>query len=437
MTGNIGKDPIEWNPHIRTKDAYEAIKQRFREPNDPLQMVIVRDMWLTGFDAPCVHTMYIDKVMQGHNLMQAIARVNRVFRDKPAGVIVDYIGIGDKLRNATKKYTSGGGKGKPTIDLDEAMGYCREQVALAKMYMPEAVDYSQWNGLTKGDKLLIVQKCVNHIVKSDQSAENFMVEEKKLSGLVSIAKTHPDMREIAVDVVVLQHVAMAVRKVKNPTMYKKGTQEQVKGLIRRSIDSDDIIDVYGMCGLEKPDISILDEKFLLGAKEQKDTADIRVEMLRQILNNEIKVRMPKNKVKFESLKKQVEELIKRYHDNAVDSYTAILKMFEHAKEMQEEDKRKSELGLSDEELAFYDILFLHKDAIKDYDLIANIAKEVTKEVERNLKLDWYRHVGLKSAVRLAVKHALRGKVKITDLDAILAEIMDQAEGQYHEWPVRA
>ncbi|MCD4737105.1 MAG: HsdR family type I site-specific deoxyribonuclease, partial [Bacteroidales bacterium] len=182
MTGNIAKDPKEWNKHLRTKAQQEAIKARFRDPDDPLKFVIVRDMWLTGFDAPVCHTMYVDKIMEGHNLMQAIARVNRVFRDKPSGLIVDYIGIGDRLKNATEKYTRSGGRGKPTIDIEETFILCKDQVLLTKSYLPEGIDYSNWKGLSSGEKLMLVSKAVNHIVRNDEQAEQFMLAEKTMSG---------------------------------------------------------------------------------------------------------------------------------------------------------------------------------------------------------------------------------------------------------------
>ncbi|MCP4124216.1 MAG: type I restriction endonuclease subunit R, partial [Bacteroidetes bacterium] len=344
MTGNISTDPLEWNKHFRTKANQEAVKSRFKDPDDPLKFVIVRDMWLTGFDAPVAHTMYVDKIMEGHNLMQAIARVNRVFRDKPSGLIVDYIGIGNRLKDATKKYTGSGGKGKPTIDIEETFAMCKEQIEMVKESLPDDIDYTNWKALSSGDKLKLVSKAVNFIVKDDNTADNFMQAEKIMSGLVSIVKSHPHINTIALDVVFLQHVGAAVRKAKRPPVDPKKKEEQIKELISRSIDSEEIIDVYKMAGIEKPDISILDEDFLLGAKEQKSGQELKVELLRQILNNEIKCRSFRNIKKYTSLKKELEEIIKRYHENAIDSYTTILELYNKAKEMQDEEKRTKELG---------------------------------------------------------------------------------------------
>jgi len=435
MTGNISQDPEEWNPHLRTSEQQEAIKSRFKDPKDELQLVIVRDMWLTGFDAPVAHTMYVDKVMHGHNLMQAIARVNRVFKDKPSGVIVDYIGIGDRLKDAAKKYIEGKGRGDVTIDIDEACEQLKEELESAKSFLPEKTDYYNWRIMSAGDKHLLVSSAVNPIVSNDQKADDFLLVEKRVSALTSMVKSHPDIQSVSLDVLFIQHVGVAVRKLKHPQTVIKQTAEEIRGLIRRSIDSEEIVDIYKMSGIEKPDVSILNEEFLIGAKEKKSGHAIKIEMLRQILNNELQVRMPKNILKYTSLKDQVDKIIDRYHKNAIDSYTTILELLEHAKEMQDEDKRKRELGLSEEELAFYDILGHHKDAIKEYALIKDIVKNVTEAVRKNLQLDWHKKENAKAAIRLAVKKELRGKVDINELNEILAEIMDQAEGQYREWPL--
>ena len=435
MTGNISKDPVEWNEHLRTSEQQEAIKSRFKDPSDPLSIVIVRDMWLTGFDAPVIHTMYVDKIMQGHNLMQAIARVNRVFRDKPSGVIVDYIGIGDRLKDATKKYTKGGGKGDVTIDINEAFEQLKVEIENAKTYFPEDCDYSSWRSMSAGDKQLLVSHAVNSIVSDDTDAEDYLLAEKKVSALVSMVKSHPDLQSVALDILFIQHAGVAVQKLKHPVAPIRETEEEIKGLIRRSIDSDEVIDIYSMAGIEKPDVSILSEEFLIGAREKKSGHAIKIEMLRQILNNEMTRRMPKNIVKYTSLKEQIDRIIDNYHKNAEDSYTTILELYERAKELQEEDKRTKELGLSEEELAFYDILAKHKEAIKDYQLIKDLVSGITKAVRKNLQLDWFKKENARAAIRLAVKKQLRGKVNIKELNDILAEIMEQAEGQYKEWPL--
>jgi type I restriction enzyme R subunit len=433
MTGNISKDPIDWNEHIRTKDAQEALKKRFRKVDDPLKIVIVRDMWLTGFDAPCVHTMYVDKIMKGHNLMQAITRTNRVFKDKENGVIVDYIGIGDNLKTATDKYTKGGGTGKPAIDMEQALELFFNQVEVCKAMLPETVDYSNWKALREADKVLLVKSGVNHLVKYDEDANNFMKAEKKLSGLLSIVKSQPAIQEFAVDVLYMQHVSKAVRNAKSVKSSRSEQKQQIKELISQSIDSEDIVDVFAMAGIEKPDISILDETFLLGAKKEKDGNALKIEIIKNILKDEIKLRLHKNIKKYTSLKEELEKVIDKYHNNALDSYATIAELVERAQELQQDDKRTDELGLSEEELAFYDILAAKQDIIKEKGPMQDIVHAVVKAVKSNLQLDWTKKENAKAAIRLAVKKELRGKVSISKLNDILAEIMEQAEGQFSDW----
>jgi len=367
--------------------------------------------------------------------MQSIARVNRVFKDKPSGVIVDYIGIGDRLKDAAVKYTKGGGKGEVTIDINEAFGQLKEELNRAKSFMPDDCNYSDWRGMSVGDKQLLVSHAVNTIIPNDSEAEDFILTEKKVSALTSMVKSHPDIQTVALDILFIQHVGVTVRKLKHPITPVKQTEEEIKGLIRRSIDSDEIVDIYSMAGIEKPDISILNDEFLIGAKEKKSGQAIKIEMLRQILNNEVTVRMTKNIIKYTSLKEQVDRIIDNYHKNAIDSYTTILELLERAKELQDEDKRIKELGLTEEELAFYDILAHHKGAIKNYKIIKDLVHSITQAVKKNLQLDWFKKENAKAAIRLAVKKQLRKKVDIKELNDILAEIMEQAEGQYREWPM--
>jgi type I restriction enzyme R subunit len=433
MTGNISTDPIAWNEHFRTQDASEALKKRFKNPKDALQIVIVRDMWLTGFDAPCVHTMYVDKIMKGHNLMQAITRTNRVFKDKPSGVIVDYIGIGDQLKTATSKYTGGGGKGRPTVDIVQALNLFINQIDTCKSLLPDTIDYSNWKGLRDSDKILLVKKGLSAIIKYDEPSNQFMLEEKKLTGLLSIVKSQPEIQEYAVDVLYIQHLSKAVRNAKSVKSSRGNQKDQIKELISRSIESDDIVDVFAMAGMERADISILNEEFLLGAKQEKDSIDIKIALMRAILMDEVKLRLHKNIKKYTSLKDELEKVLENYHKNAIDSYTTIAELIERAKQLQEEDHRTKELGLTDEELAFYDILASKKEIINESGPIQNIVHAVVKAVKNNLQIDWMNKEDAKAAIRLAVKKELRGKVNISELNNILQEIMEQAEGQFSEW----
>lgn len=434
ITSNISKDPPSWKEHVRTKDQFEAIKKRFKNPDDPLKIVIVRDMWLTGFDAPIINTMYVDKVMTGHNLMQAIARANRVFADKQSGVIVDYIGIGDQLKNATTKYTGGGGRGETKIDIEQALEMFYNQVELCKSHLPEQIDYSRWKALTTGDKMMLINEGMGIILKSDELAEQFMKDEKKLTGLVSIVKSREELAEFALDVIYIQHVSAAVRKAKSVVVGKKDNQKRVRDLISQSIESEDIIDVFAMAGIARPDVSILNDEFLLGAKKDKSGLALKIELMRNILKGEIALRLRKNIKKYTSLREEIERVIDQYHRNAIDSYTTILELVERAKDMQEEERRQKELGITDEELAFYDILFANKEIIQEAGPIQNIVHAICKAVKDNLEIDWTKKEDAKAAIRLAVKKELRGKVSLEQLNEILVDIMEQAEGQFKDWP---
>lgn len=433
MTTNIAKDPADWKPHVRTKESMEAVKARFKDPDDPLKIVIVRDMWLTGFDNPPLHTLYVDKIMSGHNLIQAINRVATVFEDKPSGLVVDYIGIGDKLRDATKKYTGSGGKGNVTIDTQEAFEMATEFIALLKQHLPDGINYADWHTLSKGNKLKLISIAINYILSDDERSKDFMLNEMKLSALVPVIKSHPQIQQIALDIIFLQHVGTAVRKVKNPSGNIRKKEAQIKDLIHRSIDSEEVVDVFSMAGIEKFDISIINDDFLATAKEQKSGTELKLELVRKIINDEIRLRQHKNLIKYKKLREEVEKIISDYHNHFFDSLVALQKLREAARDMQEEDQRRKHLGLTDEEEAFYDILASHKEAIQDYSVIAEIVRDVTAAVKKNLQIDWYKKPDAKAQIMLAVKRVLMKMGVRVELKEILEDIMEQAEARYREW----
>lgn len=433
MTSNIAKDPKEWSPHVRTKDQMEAVKARFKDPDDPLKIVIVRDMWLTGFDNPPLHTLYVDKIMTGHNLIQAINRVATVFKDKPSGLIVDYIGIGDKLRDATKKYTGSGGRGEVTIDIEEAFTLITDEIDLLKTFLPGKDFYNNWPLLSTGDKLRLMQQAVNHIVAEEERTKDFLLHEKGMTGLSTIVKSHDEVRTIAVDIIFLQQLGAAVRKVKYPQTNIRKKEQQVKELIHRSIESEEVVDVFRMAGIERFDISIINDDFLATAREKKTGTELKLELIRQIINDEIKIRHPKNLIKYRNLKDQVEKVLDDYHNHFFDSLIALEKLRQVAKEMQEEDVRRKQLGLTDEEEAFYEILAKHKTAVADFDLVKEIVKEITASIKKNLQIDWFKKPDARAQIILAVRRVLQKKGIEAELKEILDEIMEQAEARYREW----
>lgn len=433
MTGNISKDPEEWNPHIRTKDNMEAIKTRFKTPEDPLKMVIVRDMWLTGFDAPCAHTMYVDKIMKGHNLMQAIARVNRVFEDKPNGLVVDFIGISGFLAAATKKYTGGGGAGKPTLDLDAAVQLCLEQFADVKELMSN-FDMDEVNAMSAGEKLKWSNNLVNDLLVSDPVTDTFLHEERKLTELVAMTNSDKRIWPIQEEVGVIQKIRDVIRKIKNPPGPQRKKNERIKDLISRSLEAHTIVDLAAMYDLDQIDISIVDDRFQAMVKE-KGGENIKVELLRRIINDELKVRMNKNIKRMTNLKEELEKVLSKYHKNSLDSIAAIKHLLDIATEFKNDDIRTKQLGLTEDELAFYDLLTANQKLINTSGPIQDLVHKVVASVKKNLQLDWAKKEDAKAAIRLAVKHELKGKVPFSELDQILKEVIEQAEGQYSDWPM--
>jgi type I restriction enzyme R subunit len=433
MTGNISKDPVAWNPHIRTKDSMEAVKARFKKPEDPLKIVIVRDMWLTGFDAPCAHTMYVDKMMKGHNLMQAIARVNRVFEDKPNGLVVDFIGISNFLAEATKKYTGGGGAGKPTLDLDAAVLVCLEQLETVKALM-DNFDLEEVNALSAGDKMKWYHNLYNALVASDTVTDAFLKEERKLSELVAMTNSDERIWPIQEDVVLIQKFRNEIRNLKFPPGPQRKKNERIKDLISKSLEANTIVDLSAMYDLDKIDISIVDDRFQAMVKE-KGGENIKVELLRRIINDELKVKMNKNTHKAKKLQEELEKVLSNYHKNSLDSIAAIKHLLDIATEFKNDDIRTKQLGLTEDELAFYDLLSANEKLLNTKGPIQDIVHKVVDSVKKNLQLDWTKKENAKAAIRLAVKAELKGKVPFSELDNILKEVLEQAEGQYSDWPM--
>ena len=433
MTSNISKDPVEWNPHVRTKEAMKAIKDRFKNPDDPLKMVIVQSMWLTGYDAPCVNTMYIDKIMKGHNLMQAIARVNRIFEGKPSGLIVDFIGITNFLAEASKKYTSGGGEGKPTFNIDEAVEASLKQLEIVKSLVG-GFELSEIEARSEVENMLWSRSVINDLMKDDQTTEKFLTEEKKLTELITISKSDERIWDILEEVAIIQKFRKIIRKIKFPTGKKRDYRDKIKDLISKSIGASKIVDLADMYDLEDLDISIIDDDFQAIVKDKGDE-NIKLELLRRIINDEIRIRMNSNKAKTSSLKKQLEKVLSKYHSNSIDSIATIKHLIDLANQFKKDDQRIKELGLDESELAFYDLLSTHKEKLNQKGPLQDLVHRVVKSVHDNIEIDWTRKENAKSAIRLALKKELRGIVPFSELDQILKEIIEQAEGQFGDWPM--
>lgn len=439
MTGNISKDPVEWNQsgHLTTKRVREKIKARLRDPDDALKMVIVRDMWLTGTDLPCLHTMYVDKPMKGHSLIQAITRVNRVFRDKTGGLVVDYIGIGGQLKAATRTFTSGG-TAPPAENLDEVAepAFYKALEAVQEL-CPVSVSVDGWRGLEPVDKEDLFNLFYGTLLETDEIRDTFLKAEKGLSSAYSLVKHLDGPRTCADEVAFYQLVRKGLLKTIPGAKLPRDREQAVHDLLDESIASGEAVDIYAVAGIPKPDISILDEAFLEEFTWQRDE-NLRVRLLNKLLADEIQLRRRKNLQKYTSFRNRLEKALSRYHANALTSAEIIQIMIEIRQAMTEDDARKEELGLSDEELAFYDaIVWLGADLYEE-PFLADLVKDITQAVKRNLKVDWTKphREDVQSAVRAAVKMVLRRKkVKREQFDRILESIFEQAVALYEEWPV--
>ena len=407
MTGSA-TDPVDWQQHIRNKAKRKDLAKRFKDPDDPFRVVIVRDMWLTGFDAPCLHTMYLDKPMRGHGLMQAIARVNRVFKDKPGGLVVDYLGIADSLKKALKNYTESGGKGKATIEQAEAVA-----LMLAKYEvgcdMMHGFDWSDWLKPDPAARLALLPHAQQHILAQEDGRDRFLKAVKELSAAFALSVPHAETKKIRDDVGFFQAVRAAISKT---TQERPKTDDDldfaIKQIVSKAIAADEPIDIYAAAGLKKPDISILSDEFLAEVKgmPQKDLA---VELLRKLLNDDIKIRSRKFLVQSRSFAEMLQRAINEYHNRTIETVEIIQRLIELANRMREASERGDKLKLREDELAFYDALETNDSAVAVLgdDVLRAIAREVADTIRKNVAIDWTLKESVQAKLRVLVKRVLR------------------------------
>jgi type I restriction enzyme R subunit len=411
MTGS-SSDALNMQSHIRNKPRRKAIGDRLKNPNDPLKLVIVRDMWLTGFDAPCLHTLYVDKPMRGHNLMQAIARVNRVFTEgKSGGLIVDYLGIAQELKTALADYTASGGEGKPTLD---------QELAVAKMLeLHEAIDYQlrhfDWRKfftLTPEEKLKFIPVIVDYIFSQENGEQSFTENTKNLLKAFAISVPHERAMAIRDDVALFQAIKSRLVKISDRNEGGKTDEEMetaIKQIISEAITADNVIDIFDAAGLKKPNIEILDERFLQELKDlpQKNLA---VELLKKLIKDEIKKRTKINLVESKKFSEMLEDAIKRYHNGMIDTVEFLEKvLIPFAEQMKEADKRGDKLGLDYREYAFYTALEVNNSAVAVLgdDILKHIAQELLKTVRNSTTIDWTIKESVQSALRRNIRRILR------------------------------
>ena len=393
-------------PHHTTKKQRKDLAIRMKDPNDDLKMVIVRDMWLTGFDAPSMHTMYIDKKMQGANLMQAIARVNRVYKDKPGGLIVDYIGIGQDLRNAMATYLQSGGEGKPIVDIKEAIaGMLEKHEVLEQMFI--GYDYKSYFSSETAQKLQILLGAQNFILESETLKNRFLKEIGLLSKLFALSIPSAEADSIKDEVAFFQAIKSRINKFSsNGVKSDYEVETAIKQIVDEALSSDGVIDIFEAAGIEAPSVGILSDEFLLEVKNMQQK-NVAFELLKKLLSDEIKIRKTRNLVQGKKFSEMLESVVKRYHNNQIDSAQVLKELSEIAKEMRLEDAKSEELGLSPEEYAFYSVLkendstsFLNDEKMKE------LIHTIVEVIRKNATVDWSKRDDVRAQLRLTVKKIL-------------------------------
>ncbi len=407
MTGSAS-DEVEWQEHIRNKQRRRDLGDRMKDPSDPLKLVIVRDMWLTGFDAPSLHTMYVDKPMRGHGLMQAIARVNRVFKDKPGGLVVDYLGIADELKHALSEYTESGGKGKPTFDQEEAVALMLEKYEVV-CSMFHKFDYKKFFAASVKNKMSIITLAQEHILNQKKGKDRFLSYVTQLSQAFALSVPHEEALKIRDDVGFFQAVRARIAKYETGTGKTEDQLDSaIKQIISKAIVSDRVIDIFEAAGIKKPDISILSDEFLAEVRNMPHK-NLAFELLKKLLNEEIKNRVKKNLIQGRSFAEMLEKAIKKYQNKAIEAAKIIEELIELAKKMREADKRGEDLGLTEDEVAFYDALEVNDSAVKVLgdETLRMIARELVQMIRHDVTIDWTIKETVQAKIRRDVKRILR------------------------------
>ncbi len=407
MTGSAS-DPADWQPHIRNKPRREALANRFRDPKDPFKLVLVRDMWLTGFDAPSLHTMYVDKPMRGHGLMQAIARVNRVFKDKPGGLVVDYLGLAQELKAALATYTESGGTGRTAIDQDEAVRVMlgRYEVCCSLLH---GIGWSKWTTGTPPERLSLLPPAQEHILAQENGKDRWVGAVRELSQAFALAVPHPEALRIRDDVAFFQAVqAVLVKRAPGDARPEEDLDHAVRQIISRAVAPEGVIDIFAAAGLAKPDISILSEEFLAEVRGMPER-NLAVELLQKLLKGELAARRRKNVVQARSFAEMLDQTIRRYQNRAIEAAQVIEELIALAKEMREASARGESLRLSEDELAFYDALETNDSAVKVLgdETLRTIAQELVRTVRANVTIDWTLRENVRAQLRVLVKRILR------------------------------
>lgn len=419
MTGS-SSDPLNYQPHVRNKQKRKALGDRLKEPKDKLKLAIVRDMWLTGFDAPVLHTLYIDKPMKGHNLMQAIARVNRVYKDKEGGLIVDYIGFATDLKKAMSVYTESGGKGNPAFDQEEAASVMMGKYEIvAQMFSEQPTDISQLKGfkyksffgLTPKEKLYFPIQATNFILGLENGKDRYINAVTALTRAFAISVPHPYTIDIRDEVGLFQAMKARIVKVTQSSKWGKSDEDietAIKQILSDAIVSDEVVDIFDAAGIKKPDISILSDEFLAEVKGMQHK-NLAFELLKKLLNDEIKSRQKINLVQSKKFSEMLNQAVKNYQNNLITSAQVIEEMIQLAKDIKEADRKGEDLGLDFREFAFYSALEVNDSAVSILgdDVLRHIARELVDAVKNNTSIDWAIRENVQAKMRIAIKKILR------------------------------
>lgn len=431
MTGSASDKPL-LRPHIHSKQIKKELEKRFKDPADPLRIVIVRDMWLTGFDAPCVHTLYVDKPMKGHNLMQAIARVNRVFKDKQGGLVVDYIGIANDLKQALKEYTASNGRGRPTVDAHEAYALLEEKLEVLRA-MLHGFDYS--NFLSGGHKLLA--GAANHVLADKDGKKRWADHALAMSKAFSLCCTLDEAKAVREEVAFFQ--AVKVLLTKREISAKKKTDEErelaIRQIIGSAVVSDQVVDIFDAVGLDKPNIGLLDDEFLAEVRNLPER-NLAVELLERLLEGEIKSKFGGNVVQNKKFSELLADVIKRYQNRSIETAQVIEELIQMAKKFKDAANRSETLGLTDDEIRFYDALANNESAVRELsdETLKLIAHELTENLRQNVSVDWSKRESVRAKLRLMVKRILRKyKYPPDQQEEAIQTVLQQAESLSSEW----
>ena len=437
MTGSAS-DPPDWQPHIRNKPRREALAKRFRDAGDPLQIVLVRDMWLTGFDAPSLHTMYVDKPMRGHGLMQAIARVNRVFKDKPGGLVVDYLGLANELKQALATYTESGGRGRTAVDQDEAVALMQEKYEVCCGLL-HGFDWSAWTG-SPAQRLELLPPAQEHVLAQENGKERFVGVVRELEQAFALAVPHDETTRIRDDVAFFQSLRSALAKRSaGEVRADEELDYAVRQIISRAVAPEGVVDIFAAAGLDKPDISILSEEFLAEVKGMPHR-NLAIELLQKLLQGELATRRRKNVVQARSFSEMLEQSLRRYQNRAIEAAQVIEELIELAREMREAGARGEQLGLTDDELAFYDALETNDSAVQVLgdETLRAIARELVETVRNNVTIDWTLRENVRANLRRHVRRILRRHGYPPDKqEQATLTVLEQAEVLSEGWAAAA